>query len=263
MRALVRALEVKNTAALLAAVFFFLSPFHNLARSQAVVRDSERVVSSTPQAQPTTDPVVVESDVSSRNSTNLAYQIQQLQQEVLELRGLLEEQAFELKRLKKQRLDDYLDLDKRLAELAENGNPVSDSAPPGDSALLQSGQSDKELYRQGIDLLLNRQDYAGAKQKFGEYLKNYPDGLYVPNVYYWQGQILLAEGNPKVAETNFKSLLDRYPDHQKAPDAKYKLATIYFDEGKRAEAKSLLEEVANSESDVARLAKSFLSNQFN
>ena len=43
----------------------------------------------------------------------LYYQLQLLQQEVQELRGLVEQQSFELRQLKQQRMDDYLDLDRR------------------------------------------------------------------------------------------------------------------------------------------------------
>ncbi len=56
--------------------------------------------------------------------------------------------------------------------------------------------------------------------------------------------------------------MSQYSDHQKAPDAKYKLATIYFDQGKKAEAKKLLNEVVASDTDASRLAKSFLANQY-
>ncbi|MFT7223953.1 MAG: tol-pal system protein YbgF, partial [Cellvibrionaceae bacterium] len=217
------------------------------------------------KVQAATGPVKVESSPPARGSTNLAYQIQQLQQEVLVLRGLVEEQSFELKRLKKQRLDDYLDLDKRLVEFSNKKSQPSPDTLPATVAESTAGnsQNEKTLYSQGIESLLNQQNYSEAKQKFNEYLLNYPEGMYVPNVYYWQGQILLKEDDLKTAERSFKSLIDRYPDHQKTPDAKYKLATIYFNQGKKAEAKSLLDDVASSDSDVARLAISFLSNQFN
>lgn len=258
-----------STAVRLAAVFV-LAVTSAQVTAQATVRDSSPVVA----------PPVTAADPSAgfsagAASTNSAYQIQQLQQEVLELRGLLEEQGFELKRLKQQRLDDYLDLDRRLKALTD-ASTVSDNQPSTGSAPTVAGvpgitggnngadtsEAEKKLYREAIDQLLNQQDYSGSQAKFGQYLEQYPEGIYVPNVYYWQGQIYLTESKQPEAETTFSKLVTEFPDHQKVPDAKYKLATIYFNQGKKAEAKTLLEEVAASDSDSSRLAKAFLDNQF-
>jgi len=285
--------------------------YSSLVSSQAVVRDSSPVSS----ARPVTDNGAVsggaiavgagisssangsplangsaEVPVSSVNtpqpisSPNTAYQIQQLQQEISELRGLLEEQAFQLKRLKQQRLDDYLDLDKRLTEITRSNTPadqVSVDRPQNGSfsantaktdverlsgvlptAAPSSSEEGKKLYRKAIDQLLNQQDYSGAQNSFSNYLNKYPGGIYEPNVYYWQGQIYLTESNKSAAEKAFASLVDQYKDHQKTPDAKYKLATIYFDQGKKKEAKKLLNEVVASDTDASRLAKSFLASQY-
>jgi tol-pal system protein YbgF len=257
-----------TTVAMLVTVFFSLSSPQNVL-GQATVRDSTPVSA------------VELSPAQSAPPSNMAYQVQQLQQEVLELRGLLEEQAFQLKRLKQQRLDDYLDLDKRISNLSGSGQSTLSSSDDKnsltsstDSSLVNSAstslvssatdnsEAEKKLYREGIDKLLNQQDYQGAQTSFNEYLQKFPQGSYAPNVYYWQGQIYLSEGDKGLAEKSFTTLLDNYSSHQKATDAKYKLATIYFDQGKKAEAKILLEEVAASNTDVARLAKSFLTNQY-
>lgn len=225
------------------------------------------------------------------SAPNTAHQIQQLQQEISELRGLVEEQAFQLKRLKQQRLDDYLDLDRRLVELSQSKASGSNSASiPSNTTTAQSltasssngsanttvsglagslpatsvndAEEGKTLYRKAIDQLLNKQDYRGAQDNFTQYLNTYPRGEYVPNVYYWQGQIYLTDSKKTEAEKVFSKLVGQYKDHQKTPDAKYKLATIYFDQGKKTEAKTLLNEVAASDTDASRLAKSFLANQY-
>jgi len=247
--------------------------------AQATVRDSS------PISSPGSAPVSTSALPASQQSTdyNLISQIQQMQQEVSELRGLVEEQAFEIKRLKQQRLDDYLDLDKRIVELNKQkqsssnvSEASSDVKSPNSGALSTLSESqnlsgivakdteaEKKLYRKAIDQLLNQQDYSGAQTSFTQYLGDYPSGTYAPNVHYWQGQIYLTDSNKKAAEKSFSTLLNDYPDHQKAPDAKYKLATIFYDQGKKTEAKKMLNEVASSNSDASRLAKSFLANQFN
>ena len=317
------------TASTLVAVFSFLAVVKP-ASARALVRESTPEITgsvrSTPNGTTVPDttaipdglPATVSAATVSRTgptpsvpsptlgasnsaTPNLAYQLQQLRQEVSGLRGLVEEQGHELRRLKQQRLDDYLDLDKRLSELSANssaagfeqspanntglagagltetglhetaGSDTKESATknrqPGNTAALlvanAKASAEKALYTQAIDQLLKQQDYPAAKEKFSEYLATYPAGVYVPNVYYWQGQILLIENDKNAAAEVFKTLVDKFPDHRKTPDAKYKLATIYFDQGKQAEAKVLLDEVAAGNSDASRLAKSFLSSQYN
>lgn len=58
-------------------------------------------------------------NVQDALEANVKLGMQLLQQEVLQLRGMVEEQAHELKRLKQQRLDDYLDLDRRLSKVGQ------------------------------------------------------------------------------------------------------------------------------------------------
>lgn len=301
------------TAAKMAAVVVLSTSsliYSSLAVSQATVRDSSPVTSNPSTSNNAVSSGAVTSGVISAstnsgsgvaqvqsvntpppvNSPNAAYQIQQLQQEISELRGLLEEQGFQLKRLKQQRLDDYLDLDKRLSEITNSNSVVNSQVPSNRTANNQNSAANqssttsgntvtglsgslpissvddsaegKKLYRKAIDQLLSKQDYKGAQKSFAQYLDKYPSGVYVPNVYYWQGQIYLTESKKTEAEKAFTNLISQYKDHQKTPDAKYKLATIYFDQGKKAEAKKLLNEVVASDTDASRLAKSFLANQY-
>jgi tol-pal system protein YbgF len=57
----------------------------------------------------------------AQNVGNLLYQLQQLQQEVMMLNGKVEEQANELRRLKAQSLERYVDLDRRVSTLTTGG----------------------------------------------------------------------------------------------------------------------------------------------
>jgi tol-pal system protein YbgF len=213
---------------------------------------------------------------------SLVYEFQALQQEIQILRGQLEKQGYEIKRLKQQRLDDYLDLDKRITVLAEQKNalPVATIATPQEGnatpaatttstigaitnpVTAVNNEQSKTLYNDAIDLLLNKQDYTGAQTKFSEYLRLYPKGQYTPNVYYWQGQILFAGSKKEKAAEVFEKLITEYPTNLKVPDAKFKLARIYFDQGKKKQAKQILDQVAISDSDAALLAKSFISKNY-
>lgn len=73
--------------------------------------------------------------VSDRRLSELFYQLQVLQQEVQELRGLVEEQSYQLNRLARDQKEQYIDLDRRLAMGGAAGAGVAaGSAPSGSSA---------------------------------------------------------------------------------------------------------------------------------
>jgi tol-pal system protein YbgF len=66
-------------------------------------------------------PAMAQSDDDRQQMMNMVLQMQQLQDEVRQLRGQIEAQAFEIETLKRRQRDQYLDLDGRLNELASGG----------------------------------------------------------------------------------------------------------------------------------------------
>ncbi len=211
---------------------------------------------------------------ASNAQAELYYQLQVLQQEVLELRGLVEQQSYEIKRLKQQRLDDYVDLDTRVAALS-GGAPVSAgssnssddeqgsfSSGSTDTVTESGGADERTLYRQAINLVLKEKDYDKASEQLVSYLDMYPQGLYAPNAMYWLGEISLLRSQLQESADWFNQLLQKFPKHNKVADAKYKLGTVYHQLGQDAKAKKLLQEVASSSSSAARLAKTYLSKAY-
>ena len=212
------------------------------------------------------------------------YQMQVLQQEVQELRGTVEELRHEVKRLKQQRTDDYMDLDRRIARLS--GTEPS-SKPPGDGSQNQADEngdegvsmnggsaepapaasspeaSDEERKRYQASFGLARNgDYAGAREEFKRLLKDYPNGHYAPNANYWLGEIALVQGNLEEARQWFVALLEGYPNSTKVWDGRYKLGTVYHQLGDDTRARELLEQVASSDARAASLAKKYLEQNF-
>jgi tol-pal system protein YbgF len=66
---------------------------------------------------------------SGQSTVDLLNRIDELQSEVQSLRGLVEQQAFEIEALKKRGRDQYVDLDSRISRLEGNPAPMT-SAPP-------------------------------------------------------------------------------------------------------------------------------------
>lgn len=213
---------------------------------------------------------------TSQSQADLHYQLQLLQEEVLQLRGQVEEQSHELKKLKQQRLDDYLDLDRRISELSRNGAgagtvgsmPSGGGAPTVSSDTPADGtpapEDELQSYRTAMEYIFTeeKRSYSKAIEALSQHLAQYPRGRYAANAQYWLGEIYLKENDLEKARQWFAQLLQDFPSHSKAPDAKFKLGKVYDMLGDKAQAKRLLEEVAQSGSNAAKLAQEYLDIHF-
>lgn len=232
-----------------------------LAQPQVVDRNippKGNAASSQTVAQPSSDSVA-----------EMYYQMQVLQQEVLQLRGMVEEQAFEIKKLKQQRLDDYVDLDRRISQLSAGGvssGAVSVSPSPGGSntssaneAISATAKPDEmKHYRSAMNLVLKKQDYDGAIASLEEHLRLFPNGRFSANAQYWLGEVYIQKEDLNAARDAFKKLLLNYSDHPKVPDAEYKLGVVYHKLGDMGMAKTMLNKVAATDTSAAKLARDYL-----
>lgn len=131
--------QTVRTAAFVAAVLFLAAP----ASAQNRLSLSERVNRLEQQVQGGTS--------SQQNMADLLNRLNELQAEVQNLRGLIEQQAYEIEALKKRARDQYLDLDTRIQSLTQSGGapaaaplsslptiPPTSTGDPGDGGLLTS-----------------------------------------------------------------------------------------------------------------------------
>jgi tol-pal system protein YbgF len=217
-----------------------------------------------------------------QNLGNLFYQLQQLQQEVMRLNGKVEEQANELRVLKEQSLQRYVDLDKRISggAGAAAGSAASASASSGGSgnttitmppASSGSGVAEQpgegEAYRAAYALVRGQQ-FDSAVQAFQKFLQDYPAGKYAPNAHYWLGELYLVV-DPQDLESSrqaFMLLLSEYPGNSKAPDAMYKLGKVYFLKGNREKSREYMDRVisdyGSSNSSAVKLARDFIAENY-
>ena len=195
-------------------------------------------------------------------------QMQQLQREVQELRGLVEQQNFDIQALQQQGKDNYIDLDKRITTLQTSAAPSTSDHAAGETSSnvsatdepLASG-AEKDSYDAAYKLLdQGRKD--DAVLAFKKHVALYPNGKYTPNAHYWMGQIYVSQSQLDAAREQFATLLKNFPDDRKAPDAKFALGKVYFQQGKKPEAKKLIQEVSQGDSRAATLAKTFLQDNF-
>ena len=207
----------------------------------------------------------------------LYIQMQQLQQEVMRLNGIVEEQANEVRKLKSQSLERYVDLDKRVSAMGAgavvaSGDGSPSLAVPGPSAASATGQASEipgegDAYR-GAYSLVRSQQFEQAVGAFQQFLRNYPDGKYAPNAHYWLGELYLVidPSDLEASRQAFTLLLNQYPDNPKAPDAMYKLGKVQFLKGNREKSKEYLDRViskyGNTNSSAVQLSRDFLAENF-
>lgn len=103
--------------------------------------------------------------------------------------------------------------------------------------------TEQQLYELALDSLLQEGEYQRSVQEFEQYLAEYPDGRFVTNAYYWQGQAYVNLAMFNEARDAFETILQQYPDGRKIEDAMYSLGTVYHRLGDTARARQLLQDV--------------------
>ncbi|MFT6550586.1 MAG: tol-pal system protein YbgF [Zhongshania marina] len=221
-------------------------------------------------------------------------QLQLLRQEIMALRGTVEEQGHQLRQLKQQSLDRYIDIDRRLsaggsansamgdtteidpsmtsvtgdAEMLESSSqntPVATAAVSGSSFVLDGNESSD--YATAYDLVKSA-SYAQAIEAFLAYAEKYPAGRYTPNAWYWLGELYVAikPQNLPASTEAFQRLLTDYPDHGKVPAAMYKLGTVYFLNGDKKKSQEMLTHVidryGNTGNSAVNKSREFLRKNF-
>lgn len=224
-------------------------------------------------------------------NSELFFMIEQLQQEVNSLRGLVEEQGYALRMLKQSAKDRYLDLDTRILDITKrlsasvqaNKLPSVQSVSQIDSSegvlgsksldskqtkpelaekvpteVREPTKSENEAYQKAYTLIKEKKFDESIMALFN-YTENYPESPLLPNVYYWLGEVYLATAKYDQAKTSFSFVVTAYPNSQKTPDALYKLAVTLDRLGDVIAAKEYIAEVQNKypNSTASKLAAGY------
>lgn len=220
--------------------------------------------------------------------------LEQLQREVQQLTGKVEELTYNNAELKKRLSTMYSDFDDRLhsveskqdgtqqadAENQENQNNAEanqdetknqpDSEPPtaeaGDEQIQEAPapqqseapqipDDENQDYQQAYDALRNGRTEQSIAA-FKAYLQKYPSGQLASNAQYWLGEAYRVNQNSDSARQAFNDLINNYPDSTKVPDALLKLGYVEFDLKDWGKAREYLTRVTADfpKSTAARLA---------
>ena len=246
--------------------------------------DQPQVVANDPvRSTPPSSSVVSVSagpQVTGTNASTMFQQIQQLQDDVADLRGMLEEQAHQIEKLQADQKEQYLDLDRRMTALkggAQAGGAPGPTAPSGPiaggaagggnttvgggSAAAATGgasNSERDAYTKAFNLTKDKR-FPEAIAAFNQMLVSYPNGEYAGNAYYWLGEMYRATSAPEKARQSFAQVVNQYPTNAKVSDAMYKLGVVYNELGDRAKALEYLKRVQSQfpGTPAASLAQSY------
>lgn len=200
----------------------------------------------------------------------LFMQIQQLQQEVATLRGMLEEQQNQIQQLRRDSQERYELLEQRAGTPAASQTTTAATVPatageisastvpaviqpasePGDPA------REQEFYDAAFSLIRKR-EFDTAQQAFSAFLRRYPDGRFSANAHYWLGEISLVQENFQAAGKSFATVIQHWPQHAKVADSMYKLADVERRLGQHERARVILQQVIEQfpDSSAAKLAQ--------
>ena len=159
-------------------------------------------------------------DFESTESDILFLKIQELEQEIAELRNELETQAYLLEKLLNE------------LESLEDESDGSTSKETIDEDIfrfegINDSQSIDEVYNSAINALEN-DDLENAKKLLDYFLINFPDAERIPLVLFWLGEISFIEGNIEDSFRYFLELVTNYQDHWRAPQSHKRLGDIYL-----------------------------------
>ncbi|MFB1489360.1 MULTISPECIES: tol-pal system protein YbgF [unclassified Thiocapsa] len=171
--------------------------------------------------------------LENQAGSELLLQMQQLQMEMQELRGLVEMQQFEIQKLQRQQRDQFLDIDSRLG--ADRGDPLGPAAPGDLNGVLGTGAIDVS----GSDL----DAPAGTPEPppaIGAPVPSSNGAVGIPSLPspettggserdgYAAAFELLKERKYDEAQAAFNDLLRRYPQGQFTDNARYWLGETYY-----------------------------------
>lgn len=232
------------------------------------------------------------------NMADVVIQIQTQQQQIAELKGVIEEQIHEINSLKEKQKLLYIDMDSRITTL-ESNNTIpnasnlsnTDDVTSDNSALANNTPSINdnnqtmtvevdEGYNDGVTtqsmaepvLSSDQDDYdiafahlrAGrfleSARAFEDFIQKYPDNELTDNAYYWLGESYYVKRQYPQALAAFQTLTDKFPSSDKSADSLLKIGYSYYEMDDYANAEQNLNKVISSfpNSNLARLAKNRL-----
>ncbi|OEG73665.1 tol-pal system protein YbgF [Shewanella colwelliana] len=180
-----------------------------------------------------------------------------LQQEVLDLRGLSEQQNYQISQMLQRQRQLYEDI----ANLTSSKAAAAATVTTSDSSGPSSSLGETASYERAVNLVLKERKYDEAIPAFRDFIKQYPESTYAANANYWLGQLLYNKGELADAANAFDTVVKQFNDSNKRGDSLVKLGMIAEKRSDSAKAKVYYQQVVKeyANSAAARIAKQQLA----
>jgi len=200
-------------------------------------------------------PLAFSQSEEDKEFIELYLKIQSLEKEIASLRNEVEILQTQVKFYQEKNIELIDEIDSKLISLmsVEDLKLFEPNEAPQEQAL--------NSYEQAI-VLIQKGNLEGALTALNVYIQNAEESDETPLAYFWLGEINLSNGNLAIATQNFNTLIGLYPAHWRVPLAKYKLATIYLEQGDEDRAVAQFESVVRDfpESSAAKASRESLSS---
>ncbi|MCL1078560.1 tol-pal system protein YbgF [Parashewanella spongiae] len=196
--------------------------------------------------------------IKARQQTEFEMQqrVSALQREVLDLRGLNEQQAYQLEQILQRQRQLYDEIAKLQTQ---QSTPVVTTKESNVSVTTPTGSlSETDSYQRAVNMVLKERKYEEAIPAFQEFIGQYPKSSYSANANYWLAQLLFNKGDLSKAKAAFQTVINKFPESGKSSDSMIKLGKIAEQQNDKKLAKRYYQRVVNEyqNSAAARVAKS-------
>jgi len=193
--------------------------------------------------------------VQGSSLQDMQSQIEQLKQEIAQLKGDLEVANHALETSQQRQKDLYADTDTRIRKLESGGsNSVgatlapNTNGPPAVPVVVE--EKDVKAFADA-DALSKSAKHKEAFAAFDTFLKEYPNSKLAPDALYGMGYSQFALKSYKSAIATQQKVIDLHPESAKVPDAMYNMANSQIQLGQVTNAKktlrSLIEKYPNAD----------------
>ncbi|GHF97489.1 tol-pal system protein YbgF [Thalassotalea marina] len=202
-------------------------------------------------------------DIYKRNQVKMQTQLDDLQNEVNELRGVTELHSHQLSQILERQRELYQELDRRVTQALKPANvPVQQPVVEQPTASTSANVSENDAYDYAVNLVLKEKKYDDAIPAFQQFIEQYPSSSYAANAYYWLGQLLFNKGELAQAKNAFNVVVSEFTQSTKRSDAILKLGMVEQKQNNNARALNLYQQVISEYpgSSAAKLAQTRLSS---
>lgn len=241
----------------------FVDSFNDSAQSVATnsFKDSKPMVIAKNEPRREGYPILAEKPVVTKESDNMQLllgKLDALRQEVQDLRGKVEMQAYQIKRLKNKPSHENK-MHKAIAMSLSTPSKSKTSTKPRRKS---NDPMDEQLSYVGAFELVKNKQFDKAIPAMKQFLTEYPKGPYAANAHYWLGELFLLKHRYSDAMDEFNTIVDNFADSSKVAAAKLKLGITYAKLGDTFNAKQQFISVTEQfpDTSAARLAKARLAN---